>query len=351
MSGQINWGILGTGKIARKFAAALAHSRTGRLVAVGSRSAARAAEFAQAFPGVRAHGSYAALVADSGVTAVYVATPHSEHHDGTLLALGAGRAVLCEKPLALTGHESAQMVAAARDAGLFLMEAMMYRCHPQTDALAAALHGGAIGELRAIEATFCDRFPFVREHRAYNAALGGGGILDLGCYPVSFARRMAGAACGRSFAEPVRFAGVGRRHAIAGVDEYAAAVAVFPGGIIAQLACGFCARSEAGAKLFGTEGWIEVPEPFLPGVGGGSARFILHRHDGAASREVTVPAETGLYALEADAVGAALAAGELESPAMTLSDTLGNARVLDAWRAHAGVAYDAEFPAPAFLNL
>jgi len=341
MTDQLNWGILATGGIARKFAEALPASRTGRLVAVGSRTPAAAEKFAADFPGVRAHGSYEALLADPAVQAVYIATPHPSHLEWTLHAAAAGKHILCEKPLALNRADAERMVAAAHRHRVFLMEAFMYRCHPQTARLAELVREGAIGELRGINASFTVPFKFDPAHRLFAKELGGGAILDLGCYPVSLARRMAGAAVGRDFAEPLTFQGAGRLNAVTGADEYAAATVAFPGGITAQLTCSSCVAFEAAARLLGTAGWIDVPNPYHPGREGRPPGVTLHR-PGADPETIVVGGPQPLFAVEADTVGDAIARGETEASAMSHADTLGNMAMLDAWRAALGMRYDGE---------
>jgi predicted dehydrogenase len=338
MSTTLRWGILATGNIARKFAQELPTSRTGRLVAVGSRTNEAAEKFAQEFGGVRAHGSYAALLADPTVDAIYLSTPHPSHLEWTLRAIAAGKHVLCEKPLALRGRDVAQMVSAARTREVFLMEAFMYRCHPQTEKIAALLGDGAIGRLRVIRAAFCFDRTFDPAHRLYNRELGGGGILDIGCYPVSYARRMAGAASGLPLAEPEQFKAVGSRLAQTGVDDYAAAVAVFPGDVIAELSCGTTVRRDISVTLHGESGAIEIPSPYHPGGVAGTDRFTLWRK-GRDAEIIESPTNVRLYALEADAVADAIATGAIESPAMSHADSLGNAAVLDDWLAQVGVTY------------
>lgn len=338
---RLRWGILATGLIARKFAEDLPGSRTGRLVAVGSRTLAAAERFARDF-GVRAHGSYEALLADPEVQAVYIANPHPGHLEWALKAAAAGKHILCEKPLALNRADAGRMIAAARAAGVFLMEAFMYRCHPQARRVAELVRTGAIGRLQLITASFNVLCPFDPEHRMFKRELGGGAILDIGCYPVSYARLMAGAAAGRDFADPVEFAGTGRRREDTLTDDYAAAVARFPGGIVAQWSCGSRMHHHIRAELHGTDGWIEVPDPFTVGLGGKDAHIVLHR-PGAEPEKMTVSSEgRGLYAHEADAVADAIAAGRQECAAMGWADTLGNLAVLDAWRAAVGVSYEGE---------
>lgn len=342
MTTKLNWGILATGSIAHKFATALPKSLTGRLVAVGSRTLASAQAFAAAHGGISAHGSYEALLADPAVQAVYIATPHPAHLGWALRAAAAGKHILCEKPLALNRADAARMIAAARQHRVFLMEAFMYRCHPQTARLAELVAGGAIGELRAIHANFTVPFKFDPAHRLFDKALGGGAILDLGCYPVSFSRRMAGAAMGQLFAEPLTFAAAGRLNTVTGADEFAAATVTYPGGITAQLSCSSCVPLEIRARLLGTTGWIDVPGPFHPGNRDMPAGLFLHRNGASAPEHMVVECAQPLYAVEADTVAAAIARGELESPAMSHADSLGNMAALDAWRAAVGMRYDGE---------
>lgn len=342
MTKQLNWGILATGRIARTFATHLAHSSTGRLVAVASRTAAAAEKFAADFGGIRAHGSYDALLADPEVEVVYIATPHPSHLEWTLKAAAAGKHILCEKPIALNGVHTARMIEAAKQHGVFLMEAFMYRCHPQTAALVELVRGGSLGELRLIQVNLNLLRPFDAEHRLFNRTLGGGGILDLGCYPASFSRLLAGAAIGQAVAEPVEFKAVGRVHPQTQTDEYATAVAKFPGGVMAELSCGMTVRRDISARLFFTGGRVEIPAPFFPGLEEHPAAFTVYREGAAAPEVVSRPGGPGLYAVEADTVAGAIARGERESSAMSHADTLGNMVVLDRWRAQLGVVYDGE---------
>jgi predicted dehydrogenase len=288
---------------------------------------------------VRAHGSYEDLLADPEVTAVYIAPPHPWHLEWALKAAAAGKHILCEKPLAMRASDTRQIVEAARRHRVFLMEAFMYRCHPQTAALAELVRKGAIGELRLIRSAFSVVCPFDPENRMFKRELGGGGILDLGCYPVTFSRLIAGAAAGRPFAEPVSFRATGRRHATAGTDEYAAAVVEYPGGIVAELSCGSTVLTDISARLVGTTGWIEVPVPFFPGLLGRDEKIIIHRPDGRRE-EITLSSHgVPLYGWEADAVGDAVASGALEAAAMPHADSLGTAAMLDAWVEAVGVDY------------
>ncbi len=345
----LTWGIIGTGAIAKSFARDLAHARSCRLVAVGSRTRAGAERLVSELKlgGVTAHASYEALLADASVQAVYISTPHPTHGQWAIAAAEAGKHVLCEKPLGMNAGEVMAMIDAARRHDVFLMEAFMYRCHPLTQKIAELVRGGAIGEVRVIQATFGFHWP--RPHdpssRLLDPALGGGGILDVGCYPVSFARMIAGAALGRAFAEPTSLKGHGHIGAT-GVDEWAVATAAFERGILAQLATGVQAEQENVCRIHGSAGSILVPRPWGPGKTA-EARIIVTK-DGK-SEEIGVVEDRPIYAIEADTVAEHCAARQ--APAMSWDDSLGNARVLDQWRRAIGMQYPPEkapsFPAPA----
>lgn len=341
MAQQLNWGILTAGWVARKFANDLRQSQTGRLVAVGARRLADAQKFAADFGGVHAHGSYAALLADPAVHAVYIGTLHPWHAEWALQAAAAGKHILCEKPLTLRRADTKRVIAAAKKHRVLLMEAFMYRLHPQTRKLIELVRSGAIGELRLIRASFNVICKFDPAHRMFKKELGGGAILDLGGYPVSFARHLAGAVHGRAFAEPEEFHPAGHRHPQTGTDDFATAVARFPGAILAELSCGSTVVNDNGASLHGTKGWIDIPNPFTPGLEGRSEQIIVHRQGVGTPQVITIHSPgVGLYAYEADAVAAALARGACEVPEAPWADSLGIAGMLDQWLKSAGVSYD-----------
>src|SRR5690606_29610326 len=235
---RLSWGILATGRIAAAFARGVAGSRTGRVVAAGSRSRASAERFAAEHRIPNAHGSYESLLADPEVQAVYIATPHPQHVEWTIRALEAGKHVLCEKPIGINESETRRMLDAARAADVTLMEAWMYRCHPLTERLVQLIRQGAIGRLRHVQASFSYHEPFNPQSRTWNHALGGGAILDVGGYPLSYARLLAGAAHGQPFLDPESLTAVGDLHPETGIDVHTAAVARFAGGITAELFTG-----------------------------------------------------------------------------------------------------------------
>lgn len=350
----LRWGILSTGRIAGIFARGLATTSSGRLVAVGSRNAESAARFAteHGLDPSRAHPSYEALLADPEVEAVYIATPHPQHVEWAVKAAEAGKHILCEKPAALNHPEAMVMIQAARRAGVLFMEAFMYRCHPQTAKIAELVRSGAVGRVRLVQAAFGFRSEFNPDSRLWNNALGGGGILDVGCYAMSLARLVAGAAVNRPFAEPVDVQGAAQLHPETGIDVVATASLRFADGLVAQLATTIGAQIDNSARIFGDEGSIEIPHPWIVTRRGGEQEIRLHRR-GASEPEIIVTSAGDLYALEADAVAAAVRAGSLETSAMPPDDTLGNLLALDRWRTAIRLEYEAEKApdAPSSLTL
>jgi predicted dehydrogenase/aryl-alcohol dehydrogenase-like predicted oxidoreductase len=340
---QLRWGIIGPGAIAKAFAAGLGESRTGRLVAVASRERAAAERFGDEFGAERRHEGYDALLADEGVDAVYVATPHPFHAEWAIRAAEAGKHVLCEKPLGINHAEAMAVVEAARRHDVFLLEGYMYRAHPQVARLVELIRSGAIGRVQAIEATFAFRTARPPEHRLLNHALAGGGILDIGGYCTSMARLVAGAAVGLPVAEPTAVQGVAEIGAESRVDEWAIASLKFPGGIVAQLLTGVRLAADGVVRVIGEEGRITLPAPWSLGSDGRRVRIVVERR-GEAPDEIEATAERSPYALEADAVADHLAARQAPPPLMGWDDSLGNMRTLDRWREAVGLLYDAERP-------
>lgn len=335
---SLSWGILSTGRIAGVFAKNLPHSKTGKLAAVGSRTQMSADRFGAEFHVPHCHGSYDDLLADPTVQAVYIATPHPMHAEWCIKAAQAGKHILCEKPLTLTHAEALPVIDAARHHNVFLLEAFMYRCHPQTLRLVELLRERAIGEIRLIQASFGFHREFDPNQRLFSNKLGGGGILDVGCYPVSMSRLIAGAALGQPFAEPVEVNGCGHL-ATTGVDLWAVASMKFPGEILAALTTSTQVQQDNSLRIFGSEGSIFVPQPWGPAREAGKSTFLLERK-GESPREIVVDSPLPIYAIEADHVAAHIE--DRQSPAMNWDDTLGNMQALDRWRAAIGVVYQSE---------
>lgn len=339
MDNSCGWAVFGPGSIARKFISQLAASRTGRLVAVGSSDPSRAQTLATEAGGDVRAGSYEEILADPAVDAVYIATVHTTHARLALAAIRAGKHVLIEKPLAPNFGSVMAVVDAARQAGVVVVEAYMYRFHPQTRMLLQLVAEGAIGDVVHIDASFCFATSG-RTGRLFDPELAGGAILDVGGYPVSMARAVAGAAVGKAFAEPVDVQASGTIGAT-GVDEWSIARLTFPSGITAAVRTGVQLAEPETVTVYGSKGSITLADPWTIRtdtaltlqVVGEQAQVFSFASDSAEHQS---------YALEADGLARAVAGGAPESAEMSLADSLGNAQVLDRWRAALGLRYPFE---------
>lgn len=352
MSG-LSWGILGTGSIAHAFARAVAKSKSGALARVGSRTPASAMAFVEKLKsdenaavsagaqGFAASGDYTDLLADPAVDAIYIATPHTSHAQWAIRAAMAGKHVLVEKPAALNHADTMAMVEAARAANVFFMEAFMYRLAPQTRKLVDMIEAGNIGRVRMIEASFGFHAPFDASSRLFANELGGGGLMDVGLYPVSLARLIAGVGSGKGFADPVSVSGEARL-GDTGVDEWAAALLRFDNDVVAQVSTAVSAWLPNTVNIFGETGSLHLSSPWhAAGVEGGTSTIELRRF-GKSPQKTDVVQDKWLYEIEADHVAECVARGLTESPLVPIADTLGNMRTLDEWRASAGFVFKAE---------
>lgn len=324
------FGILGTGNIAKQFAASLATSTRCVVTGVGSRSIDSARAFVSGQNLAAAAMSYEDLLRSPDVDGIYLSLPNSLHAEWTMKALKAGKHVLCEKPMATSVAEAERMYAAADAAGKLLVEAFMYVSHPLTQAYVSAIRSGRIGTVRHIRTSFCYRTNKVAGNVRFDPSLGGGALMDIGCYCLHFSRMIAGE-------EPVEIAAHGRRHST-GVDEQLSGLLRFPSGLTATFTAGMSLQADNTATISGDEGYIEVPVPWKPPVTG--AKWVIGRStppkmdsSNASTppppprEEFTVDAGKGLYALEADDFAAA-ALGE-RPPAVSRSETLGNVRAIE----------------------
>lgn len=330
MSRKIRWGILGTGNIAKKFATGLKSSPQAELAAVGSRTQAGADAFADAFDIPRRHGSYGQLAADADLDAIYIATPHAMHHDDTILCLEAGKAVLCEKPMAICLPQAREMIDTARRCGTFLMEAMWTRFLPWYRKMRSLLADGAIGDVRMIMADFGFRSAIDPQGRLFNPAMGGGAALDVGIYPVALANDLLGEP-----AEILALADIGTT----GVDEQAAYILKYDGGRLASLTTAVRTLTPMEATIMGDEGYIRVASPWWC-----SQSFTLSR-TGKESETFHLPLEGNGYNYEADEVNRCLLEGCTESKIVSHDSTLLTMRTLDEIRRQIKLRYPMEAPA------
>jgi predicted dehydrogenase len=329
----LRWGVIGTGGIAADFCEALKHSRSCRVVNVAGSSHDKARAFAERFDLTGWSEGVSQLLADPAVEALYIATPHPLHEQHALTSIAAGKHVLCEKPLTMDEPSAARVLSAAKRQGVFVMEAFMYRCHPLLQELLTRLKDGAIGAIRHVRADFGFRVPRMPEHRLFNLALGGGSILDVGGYPVSFARLIAGVVEGTPFAEPTGLTATGVIGPT-GADELASAHLIFRAGLTASLTSAVSHDVGTTAIVFGEHGKIVLPDPWIPSSQRqGLVSELTMFRDGRDPERVTVRTDLPTYALEAELVRDTLPALEAAWPAMSHADTLGNMRVLDRWQA------------------
>lgn len=318
----LRWGIIGAGNIAENFAATIPAHTASQVVAIGSRSSARAADFARRFDIARAHGNYEDLVADEQVEAVYVASPHSEHRDHALLALAAGKPVLVEKAFTRDAAQAEEIFAAAHEAGLFVMEAMWARFLPHMIAVRQLLAEGAIGAVVTLTAHHGQWLDLAPEHRLKNPDLAGGALLDLGVYPISFAHDILGA--------PEAITAVGHT-AETGVDATEAIVLTYPGAL-AALTATMLAGTRNDAVISGTTGRIEIAPTFYA-----PTTVTVHPKDGEP-RTITPEVGRG-FEYQAAEVARCVRAGQIQSEVLPWAQTLDVMRTMDEVRRQLGVRY------------
>jgi D-xylose 1-dehydrogenase (NADP+, D-xylono-1,5-lactone-forming) len=312
----MRWGILGPGRISRSFLAGLAGSATEHAMAIGSRALDRAEATARQFGVPRAYGSYEQLLADREIEAVYIGTPNGAHAQWAIAAAQAGRHVLCEKPLGVSRAEVETMFAAAREHGVWLMEAFMYRFHPRTLRLAEIVAAGEIGAPTLVRASFGFAVTDPANVRL-SAELAGGALMDVGCYPVNAARMIAG---------PVRAATATARWQ--DVDVTLAGVLDHTGGALSLVSCSLVSGRHNELEVVGSEGVIIVPDAFTPPKDRPSTMVITR---GAETEEQTF-APVDQYTLEAEGFAALVAAGHDAAaglPQMPLVESLDNAATID----------------------
>ncbi|MGD9145389.1 MAG: Gfo/Idh/MocA family oxidoreductase [Anaerolineae bacterium] len=327
MTNTIRWGILGTGWIASEFAQGLAELPDAELAAVGSRTAGSASRFADRFQVPRRHASYQALAEDPGVDVIYVATPNPLHREHCLLCLDADKPVLCEKPFALNAGQAGDMVRAAREKKLFLMEAMWSRFFPLMAKVRELVDEGAIGEVQMLVADLCIQFDFDPSDRRYAPDLGGGALLDLGVYPLSLASMLIGA--------PARITSLAHLGAT-GVDEQASITLGYDQGQVSTLYASLRADSPVEAILLGTKGQIRIhPWWIRPDA-------ITLSVAGQEDTRLEMPFAGNGYQFEAAEVMACLRAGKLESDLMPLDETLSIMETMDTIRAQWGLRFPGE---------
>ena len=326
MQKKIKWGIMGPGRIAHKFAQSLKCSEAAEITAVGSRSMERAVEFAKQYGINRAYANYAKLAADNDVDIIYVATPHPAHFECALLCLKAGKAVLCEKPFTLNAAETKTLVKTAKSSKLFLMEAMWMRYLPAIVKVRELLTQGEIGEIRMVIADFGNRIPWDPSGRLLNPELGGGALLDVGIYPVSFASMVLGDS-------PTKITGIAHLGET-GVDEQFSAVLGYEAGKIAALSGAVRTSLPNEARIIGTEGYVRVPDFWRASS--------LELYQNGKMEKFEIPFRSTGYIHEAEEAMYCLREGLIESSIMPLDESLKIMKILDTLRKQWGLKYPQE---------
>lgn len=326
-SSRVRWGVLATGGVARLFTAdLLAHGHA--VAAVGSRSQEGARAFAAEHGIPRAHGSYEALAADPDVDVVYVATPHALHLENALLALRHGKHVLVEKAFTLTEREAVTLTEEARRRGLVVMEAMWTRFLPHMRHVRALLAAGRIGQVRSVHAEHAQLLPFGDEHRLRDPRLGGGALLDLGVYPISFLHDVAG--------EPVE---VDARAVMTrtGVDASVATVSTHAGGVLATTSSSMEARGRNEAWVLGSDGRIDIATTWYA-----PTTVTLRDADGAVVEELRGDVTGRGMQHQADEVERLVRAGATGGDVMPPEESVAVMRTLDRVRDRIGLVLPGE---------
>ncbi len=333
---KIKWGIIGPGNIANNFADGLKSSYSGQLVAIASNNEDRRKNFGDKY---NIHSdfrfdSYEDIINSEHIDAIYISTPHNLHAEWTIKAAGKGKHVLCEKPGAVNLNEGKKIIESIKEAGVFYMEGFMYRCHPQIPKLLELIKNKTIGEIESIKSSFgYDTGKTIPESRIFNKELTGGAILDVGLYPISFARLIAGVATGEKFLEP-NFINAKGRIGETGVDEVAHAKLEFKNGIKAEVSTAIRESMKNNASILGSNGIIELPDPWMPGRNGGpyKAKIIIKKNGEEEIIELKGPEH--LFFFEGELASQCIVKEKIQPPhpAMTWEDTLGNLKALDTWR-------------------
>jgi xylose dehydrogenase (NAD/NADP) len=309
----LNWGLLSTARINRALIAPLRASKRNHLLAVASRRQESADEYARAWKIPHTHGSYEALLADPEIDVVYNSLPNHLHAEWTIKAVEAGKHVLCEKPLALNVEEVDAMQEAARKHGRVVAEAFMYRHHPQTLKVQEIVKSGSLGDLKLMRGSFCYVLTRTGDVRL-DPGMGGGSIWDVGCYPISYARTVAGEPPLEVFGWQVT--------GPTGIAETFVGQMRFNDGVHAQFDCSFAIPSHVFMEIVGSEGTLNIPNPYKPGV---DEKIFLTRRD--KTEPITIKGQE-LYIGEVEDMADAILLGR--APRISLDDSRANVAVISA---------------------
>lgn len=318
------WGILGAGRIAEKFCTALCFTAGSEVYAVASRDIDKGKEFAVKYNATRVYNQYSELVKDDAVDIIYIATPHIFHYEQTMLCLQHKKPVVCEKPMSVSHHLSARMIAMAAESKVFLMEGLWTASMPFMAKIKSLIASGIIGEPQYVAADFGFAAPKDIDGRLYNKALGGGSVLDVGIYPISFATLILG--------EPAVIRTISKL-TDTGVDEYANIIMQYKNGAAAHAFSSINLQTPVEAKIIGTEGTIKIANPWFK-----ATDFSLHLNDGT-TQHFSFPHECNGFEHEIMEVMHCLDNGLLESSKVPHQLTLSVSKILDEVLSQSGVGY------------
>lgn len=325
---KIRWGIIGTGNIAAKFATALKSMEDSILVAVASRSDSRAKDFSERFGTDRSYGSYEKLAKDTDIDVIYIAVPHSEHKSMVKLCIRNNKAVLCEKPFTINSKDTKELISMAKHNKVFLMEAMWTKLLPANLKVKEWIKEGRIGKVLHIKSTFGLHSDYDEDSRLYNPSLGGGALLDLGVYPISYTTFLLEKTPDRITSSAV----IGKSC----VDEQNVIIFQYEDGVLVDLSSAISAEIGDDAIIVGEKGIIEVDSFWKAD----SARLYDNNYKCLDTFKETF--RVNGYEYEAAEVNRCLREGLLESPLNPLKETLENMKLMDEIRAQWGLTYPGE---------
>ncbi len=337
---MINWGIFGTGMIARALAVSIKDSEGSNLKAVASRSIETAKKFAEKYNCLAIEG-YENLLNIDDLDAIYVATPHDSHFDLAWASIEAKKSVLCEKPMTINSTESMVLIDAARSNGVLLMEAFMYRTHPQTDKIRELVAKEFKDKPLTIEASFGFSAEVPKEHRLVNPELGGGSIMDIGCYPMSMSRMVVGVQIGEPFVNPISIEAKGELSS-SNIDLNAEAKLEFVNGSKALISSAINKTMENSVRIFNDEKSLFISEPWQCGEQNNRQSNIIFKKEGKEDQVIEFKEDKGVFTHEIDHFVGLINKKEKESKKISHADSHGNMIWLDAWRKKVGVYYSAD---------
>ena len=324
----VRWGLIGAGNISSKFAKALNSLENTEITAIASRDIARAGDFAERFHVEKAYGSYEEMVRDPEIDVVYIGTPHTEHRANAKLCITNKKAVLCEKPFTLNGEEARELAALARENDVFLMEAMWTKLLPATRVVKQWIENKLVGDVRFMNLSFGYQAEFDPLHRLFHAGLGGGALLDVGIYPISYVTYLMG----RMPDQVVSSAILGR----SGVDEINSITMKYQEGMLAGISSAITANTGSEAVIIGDRGRIIVPDFWT------AESAEAYDSNGKLIDTFLHPFTSNGYVYEAEEVNRCIREGRKESDRIPLADTLEIMQLLDDIRADWGLVYPSE---------